>query len=75
MKNLKLHKETIRNLQDTELRGVAGGGTGGMESKIPNTNVAACLSNPCMGLTYTCECVQSMTCGCVYEFTMDTCPG
>lgn len=78
MKNLKLNKETIRNLQDAELGGVAGGGTGGMVATIANTNAFVCLSQPCTALTDTC----ADTCGgCieytdpVFVFTHDGCPG
>lgn len=72
MKNLKLHKETIRKLQDEELTGVAGGGTGGMVATIPNTNAFVCLSDPCMGLTETCQCEVILTNDCFVPYT-DVC--
>ncbi len=68
MKKLVLNRETIRNLQSDDLRMVFGGGDNDMIVKIPNTNVAACITTACVGSLVTCTCYEIIiTNGCGYR--------
>jgi len=52
-KRLMLHKETISNLGNVEMKGLQGGAQG-MDSQDPGENT--CLNSMCPILTCTCEC-------------------
>ena len=70
-KKLKLNKETLRYLKDSQLGGVAGGAS---------TAASGCTS--CSPSTCATQCCASLTCGCgpnsqgpVYSANNSTCPG